>query len=289
MATPRLRVYFALGLLTAFLTWPALARQSGENAPLSAPDAVQQQKLLSAMERYADQYISNLPNFVCVQVTRQFEAGKQPNHWHKGDVLTSRLIFNDRHEDRTLQLVNEKPVTPGMSRWHTSLTTEGEFGILIGNVFGLRSNPAFTWRGWEVLRGKRLAVFDYSIDGAHSTLTLSLSDLAQAVVPYRGSVYADAATGGIWRITEAAFDIPPEVRTKSISTVIDYGEVPIGGVTYLLPLHATVLLDTGINNIRHEIEFNEYRKFEADSKITYATDANTNDAPSGNSRLSTPP
>jgi len=247
-----------------------MAGQSADGASTPAPDTAAQQKLLTSMASYADQYVSNLPNFICLQVTRQFEAGKHPNHWHKGDVLTSKLIFNERQEDRTLQSVNDKPVIPGTKPWRTPLTTQGEFGILIGNIFAVRSDAAFTWRGWEVLRGKRLAVFDYSIDGAHSTLTLTrLNDLGQAVVPYRGSIYADADSGSIWRITESGFDIPPEVETKSISTTVDYAEVPIAGLSYLLPAHATVLLNTGSSNIRHEIEFKEYRKFEADSKITY--------------------
>ncbi len=59
-----------------------------------------------------------------------------------------------------------------------------------------------------MVRGKHLAIFDYSIDKEHSTLRLSLSDFVAAVVPYHGSIYADPATGAIWRISNSASDLP---------------------------------------------------------------------------------
>lgn len=124
-----------------------------------------------------------------------------------------------------------------------------------------------------MVRGKHLAVFDYSIDREHSTLQLSLSDLATAVIPYHGSIYADTSTGAIWRITNSASDLPPELQTNSISTVVDYDEIPIGGSSYLLPVAAAVYLTTDSHNLRNVMEFTNYRKFEADSKITYVPGA----------------
>lgn len=236
-----------------------------------SPDAGGQQKMLADMRAYAEQYLAGLPNFLCEQVTRQYEAGKKPVHWRKGDILTSRLLFSDGKEQRTLELVNDKPVRPGSKVWRTPLQTSGEFGILLANVFEPATDASFAWKGWELLRGRRLAVFDYSVDLPHSTLTLSLSDLAKATVPYRGTVYADPETGAVWRITDFATDLPREVQTKSISTVIDYDNVLIGDKTYLLPVEADIWLTTNRNNVRNELEFRDYRKFETDSVIKFAS------------------
>ena len=41
------------------------------------PDPAEQDRLLAAMHEYADHYISSVPNFICTQVTRQLEAGKE--------------------------------------------------------------------------------------------------------------------------------------------------------------------------------------------------------------------
>ena len=261
------RVSLAFRLASVFLAWPWTS--AAFDAP---PDPAEQDRLLAAMHQYADQYISNLPNFVCTQVTRQLEAGKKSNRWHPGDTLTTSLMFNRGREQRKLVLVNGKPVEPGQKRWHTPLITEGEFGILLSRVLGEESQAYFTWSRWETLREKRLAVFDYTVDKQHSTLTLSLSDLAKATVPYSGSVWADPVTGAVWRITDAASDIPPALLTRGISTTIDYGEVLIGEKKYLLPLEATVALLLETKRVRNEMEFQGYRKFEADTVITFGPD-----------------
>lgn len=263
---------FRFGLLGLSLTSVARTGQEATASPRPAPDPTEQQKMVAAIQTYAEKYVSNLPNFICEQVTEQFEAGKKPTHWRKGDTLTSKLVFNQGREERSLELVNDKPPKPGIRRWRTPLITEGEFGILLGSVFGSSSNASFSWNQWEVVAGRPVAVFDYSIDGQHSTLRLSLSDLAQATVPYHGSVYADPTSGVVWRITNSATDIPAAVQTKSITTMVDYQEVLIGSATYVLPIRATVFLRTDSNNIRNQMEFRNYRKFEADSTITYTSD-----------------
>jgi hypothetical protein len=263
----------------ALLTIPSLAvcqQQQNENsAPsvVSLPLTGEQQKLLEQAGRYAENYVANLPNFICQQVTSQFEAGRKPEHWRKLDKLGAKLVFSDGEEKRTLETINDKPLASGRVP-RQPLQTEGEFGVLLGNVFGVKTDATFMWNGWQTLRGKRVAVFDYIVDNQHSTLRLGLSDFVKAVVPYRGSVYADAETGAVWRITSVPFDIPREIQTRSIATVIDYDSVSIAGQPHVLPVEASVTLDTGSHNVLNRIEFREYRKFEAESRITFAPSGN---------------
>ena len=256
-----------IGLLLLHVA-PATAQEE-RKPPEVAPSQAEQQTLLAAMRQYAGDYTAKLPNFICEQTTSQFEAGKKPTHWHKGDTLTSKLVFSAGREQRTLERVNNKPVKYGARSWRTPLTTEGEFGILLSNIFDPVTETKFSWNRWDTYHDRRVAVIDYAVDRQHSTLSLSLSDLAKAVVAYSGSVYADPATGAIWRITNGTAEIPAEVQTRSIATTVDYGEVSIGGGNYLLPVQANVLLVTGTNNIRNEIVFQGYRKFEAESSITF--------------------
>lgn len=243
----------------------------------TAPDSADQERMLEAMRLYAGQYVANLPNFICEQVTHQFEAGRKPNRWRTGDILTSKLLFSNGREERNLELVNDKPIRPGIRRWHTPLQTEGEFGILIDRVFSAASQASFTWKGWEVVRGTRTAVYDFAIAAENSTMTLRLSDLAKATVAYHGTVYGNPENGAIWRITNAATELPKPLRTKSIATTIDYDRVSIGEKNYLLPVQATIWMTTDTNNVRNELEFRNYRKFETDSVIKFASA----DEPSG--------
>ena len=252
-------------LAAAMLCLCFAALVAAQTPPLT-PD---QDKLIEAMRRYADQYISSLPNFLCVQVTEQFQGDAQGEHWHRGDTLTQKLVFQGGHEERTLELVNHKPVKPGRKHWRAPLTTEGEFGMLLDRVLGPASAATLEWRGWDTVRDRRVAVFNFSIDQQHSTLTLTLEEFARATVPHHGSIYADPATGAVWRITNIADDIPPRIQTKNIATTIDYDEIPIGAGNYILPLAASVFLSTGLSSSRNEIQFKSYRKFDADSTITF--------------------
>jgi hypothetical protein len=235
------------------------------------PPEAEQQRMLDAMRVYAVQYVANLPNFLCEQVTRQYQAGKKPDHWRAGDVLTSRLLYSNGEEQRNLELVNDRPVRAAKRRWRTPLQTEGEFGILLDTVFGAESQASFTWNGWQTVGGKRTAAFDFAIDVKHSTMTLRLSDLAKATVPYHGTVCGDPESGAILRITSEATDLPKKLETESISTTIEYDHVLIGDKSYLLPVQASIWMKADRNYVRNELEFRNYRKFEADSVIKYAS------------------
>lgn len=263
------KLYLGMGLLSVFLSTSAAAGQAQE--PVFQPVlSAEQEKVLAAMRGYAEQYVSNLPNFLCIQITKQFETGENPARWQRGDTLTSKLVYNQGREERSLELVNDKPPKLARKPWRTPLTTTGEFGMLLDSIFSSNRAASFVWNGWDVVRGKRVAVFNYSIDKSHSMLSFSLSDLAGAILPYHGSVYADAESGAVWRIVNTIDDIPPELQTRSISTEIEYEETAIGSANYLLPVQATVRVSTGWSNIRNEIQFKRYRKFEADSTIVYA-------------------
>ena len=165
--------------------------------------------------------------------------------------------------------MNGKPLDQVRKRWRTPLQSEGEFGILLGEVLGKSSQAYFQWSRWETVHDVRLAVFTFNVDKEHSTLRLNLSDLAHAVVPYSGSIFADPQTGAVWRIVDEVSDIPPVLQTRVISTTIEYSQIAFEGKNYLLPLAASVSMLTRNERIRNDIEFANYRKFEASSSITF--------------------
>ena len=258
-------------LLVLIVLWtscfPLPSPIAAQDQNLAAPDQDEQAKILGRVKDYAEQYVSSLPDFICDQVIEQSEAGKNGKHWRRGDTLVSKLVYSEEREHRTLETINGKAVGAGTRRLHAPLVTEGEFGILLSNIVSSSSEAKFQWIGWEAPNGKQLANFSYAIDKEHSTLKLSLSYFAHAVLAYRGTITTDPKTGAVWRITNSADDIPSEVRTKSISTQIDYAMTVIGGAKYLLPAHASVSSITNSNNLRNDMRFENYRKFTANSTL----------------------
>jgi len=251
------------------VVWAGLLIAGRLLAGPAAPEQAEQARMIEAMRNYADEYTAKLPNFICQETVSQFEAGRKPTKWRQGDTLTSKLIYNNGREERTLLAVNQKAVNGYNRAWRRPLTTAGEFGMWLGNIFDPVTQAKFTWAGWEDLRGHHMAKFDYAVSQEHSTLSLSLSDLAKAVVAYHGTVWGDPQSGEVWRIETQADDIPAKVRTRSTATTIDYDSVPIGGKTYLLPVKAVVMMATDTNHIRNEMLFADYRKFETESTIKF--------------------
>ncbi len=264
-------------LRRTFLVMVALLWMGSAALPQGAPPASQPQpgppdQLLEAMRAYVEHYVANLPNFICLQTIEQFESGRKKERWVKRNTTVFRLVFDGEHEKRSVELVNGHPPRPGKQKVARGpLVTEGEFAILLSNVFEPGSNTKFEWKGWTDFGGRRLAAYDYSIDQTHSTLKLSLSDLAQAVLPYHGSVYADPANGAIWHISDEANEIPPEIKTRSIATSVDYRAVTLGDAVHLLPDRASVEVATGAGYIRNDLYFKNYQKFEAQSTITFGS------------------
>lgn len=240
---------------------------SGFDEP--APTQEQQQAILGNIGSFVEAYTNTLPNLICERTTEQYKGNKEAQHWHQLDTLTSRLTLVNGAENSTLERVNNKPVKDVRKAWRRALSTEGEFGSMLTFILSQGANADVKWDRWATLNGKRVAVFDYAIDKDHSRLRLSFSDLVHAVVPYGGSIYADPATGTVWRMTDHITEIPVDLQTLDMQTTIDYGEVAISGKTYVLPVHATVLDRNVGDSNRNEITFSDYRKFEAKSTITF--------------------
>ena len=232
------------------------------------------------MRAYVENYPANMPNSICLQTIEQFEAGRKRERWAKRNTTVFRLVFDGKEEKRNVELVNGRaPKSLRQATAHGPLVTEGEFAILLSNVFGTSSHAAFQWKGWIDRDGRRLAAYDYSIDGEHSTLKLTKSESAQAVLPYHGSVYADPVNGAIWHISDEANEIPKEIKTRSIATSIDYKTVTLGNAAYLLPGRASVEVATDSGFIRNDMYFRNYGKFEAQSTITFQPDGSDGRTP----------
>lgn len=243
------------------------------------PSAQQQSAMLAAMGRFAEQYVSNLPNFICLQTTEQYQGNKRGEHWRKGDTLAMRLAYSDRKEHRTLEQVNNKPIEGRNRGWRHPMRTEGEFGPLLANVFSDGSDASFDWNRWDTISGRRVAVFDYKIDKEHSQTKLGDTYVHDITVATHGSVYADPTSGGVFKVSSDVTDIPSELQQREAHTTVTYGYVTIGSAKYLLPSETTVIMITKTSSLRNDSTFREYKKFEAESTLKFDTDDSSNASP----------
>ena len=86
---------------------------------------------------------------------------------------------------------------------------------------------------------------------------------------FHGLVYIDRATYGVRRLTLEADGIPRDFPTRSVGITVDYDYVEIGGHDYLMPATGAMLVTRGKGVELNEMEFQNYRKYGADSSIKF--------------------
>ncbi|BDC52784.1 hypothetical protein F183_A50990 [Bryobacterales bacterium F-183] len=266
-------------LMTASAALPEPVKEVPKVAtPMPPPSAEEQNKLLNQVTEYARNYIKQLPDFLCTQVTRRYVDPAGLEFWQSMDTVTEKLSYVDRHENYQVILVNNRAVTGVSHEQLGGTTSSGEFGTLMRDLFEPEVRAEFGWERWAKLRGRLQHVFAYRVIQPRSKYSVSWASGPNArpltiIAGYTGLVYADADTGLITRMTLNATEIPPDFPIQKIEQVLDYDFTKIGENEYLLPLKSVVKSRSGKVLSKNEIEFRNYRKFGTESVITFTPDA----------------
>jgi hypothetical protein len=112
-------------------------------------------------------------------------------------------------------------------------------------------------------------VIDYRVRQSKSKWTVTYERSQQITPGYHGLIYVDRDSRAIARLTLEAEDIPPAFPVQQAGTVLDYDFVDIAGSSYMLPLKYTVKMRAAKYLAKNETEFRMYRKFGADTAITF--------------------
>jgi hypothetical protein len=264
---------------------PATASLGAKAPPIPPPDSVTQQKILGMMKEYALQYTQNLPNFICIEATRQYIDPNGGDAYRSLGLLLSRIGYHQGQEENRIYSVNGKLQDMDMqhAKIHGGAVSTGEFGSMMRAIFEPSSEAEFGWDHWATLRGRRMAVFNYFIDSGHSQYSISYGssegDEQRIITAYSGLIYADPNTGEIDRIKFEAKDIPKSFPVSSAQETLDYDQVDISGNPYIVPLVATLYMAAGREKSKNEIQFANYRKFETGSTIFYGDSKVTTEPP----------
>jgi hypothetical protein len=257
-------------LSTGSLNTATLSSKAAPTFP--PPDSVTQQKILDSMKDYATNYTSTLPNFMCVEVTRQFADRRSQEDYRSLGTILAKVGYREGEEKYEVYSVNGKYTSDtDMRNLHVGgAISTGEFGSLMKEIFDPRSDAEFNWDHWATLRGRRMAVFSYSIDSGHSSWSISYQNDEQRIITaYQGLVYGDPDTGEVDRIKFVAVNIPKTFPVRATNEQLDYDLVDISGQKYVVPLAAKLWMKSDEGTLKNEIEFRGYRKFSSDYDIKY--------------------
>ena len=237
------------------------------------PSSSEQEQILAETREYVLNYTKNLPNFICVQVTRRFiDASGKGTAFHNTDTITAKLTYDGQHEEYDIVLKNNQPVTNVKMEQLGGTTSSGEFGTMMKEIFEPDSNARFAWDHWGTLRGRYTYVFAYDIEQPFSHYRIEQTDTKQFVVPaYRGLVYIDHDTKMVTKITLNPYNVPPDFPIQEVHVTLDYDFAKIADGDYMLPLKAVLTSRADRMATKNEIEFRLYRKFETGSTIKFDT------------------
>jgi hypothetical protein len=239
--------------------------------PPPPPDSVEQAKIIDQTREYALNYTKQLPNFICVQVTRRdIDPTGSGGNWYHSDTITARLSYNGT-ENYEVILHNDQPVTNANMRQFGGTSSEGEFASMMAEIFEPQTHTEFSWDHWGKLRGRKTYVFAYDVQQEFSHYRVE-AEGAETIVPaYRGLVYIDEDTKMVVKIVMKPYDMPSTFPIHDITTSLDYDFETIGDQQYMLPLKSVLTSKRDRQMSKNDIEFRMYRKFGTESSIKFET------------------
>ena len=145
------------------------------------------------------------------------------------------------------------------------MSSSGEFGAALTNIFKPESKAKFTWRETGTMRGEPTEVFEYRVEQENSPFRLNAYPVAVANVGYHGRIYIERATRGVKILTIITDEQPKKFPIRKASIRVDYDYVAINDHDYLLPVSAQVVTKVGgiIQDAlkRNNLTFSNFRRF----------------------------
>ena len=242
-------------------------------APIVGPkppplDLPEQTRLLESVRQNALQYTDKLPNFICVQVTKRLVDLNGRGYWRTQDVVQARLAYYERQESYQLVTINDQLTNRSYESLGGAIST-GEFGSLLHNLFLPETQARFTWVGPASLRGRPVYTYDYRVAKDRSSWRITWNKEETIIPPYRGRVVVDAEKHQVLRLSIEAEGIPAGFPIRAASSTLDYDYATISERSFLLPVRAVMEMDDGRVTTRNEIQFRQYRRYTADTKIDF--------------------
>ena len=215
-----------------------------------------------------------LPNYVVKQFTTRYatavaRGGK--TSWQALDNVTADVIAENGTEKYKNILVNGKPPVRDVEK--TGSWSRGEFSSLQLDVLSPVTNADFHGKRSTTIVNRAAIRYDFSVEQPNSHWHVEAE--GQSYQPsYTGSIWIDKENYRVLRIELSAQRMPSSFPLDQVESAVDYDYVLIGENKYLLPTHSEALSCAhGANNsTRNVIEFRNYRKFTADTSITFEAD-----------------
>lgn len=253
---------------TASATPPPARRLEVPNAP--PMPQLNDDPIIAKAREVAEQFSGSLPNFFCQQITTRYESDHPKTGWDPLDIVTADVAYENGHETYKNIKVGGHPVNTSMEDI-SGTRSEGEFASMLDDLLNPYTGAIFKRTGTDSVAGRQTYVYHFEITRENSHWRIEApSQLYYAA--YAGSIWVDKVTSRVLRVEQQARNMPSLFPFDTVETAIDYDFVRLSTPEpFLLPVDAEVLSCVRGSSAcaRNKIEFRNYRKFGADSTITF--------------------
>lgn len=219
-------------------------------------------------------YLDQLPRVTCIERTRQTIGNLRAN------LTETREDSCDTHQYKVfaaqsmagLGAYKEPKRRTAAPDWRDHMK-EASLGASTGFLTALidpEADTGFHWIRLAKLNGRGVSVYAFYVAMPEGFL---LADSNGSVrVPFKGLLYADAATGALVRVEIQCVDIPPKSEYQGAEVTVDFASFDISGRTVELASHSSVRfqMKAGAESA-NEADYRAYRlaNFAVDSEIRF--------------------
>jgi hypothetical protein len=219
-------------------------------------------------------FVETLPNYVVKQFTTRYgteaaQGGK--TSWRAIDTVTADVVSEQGRESYKNVLVNGKAPREAVEK--TGAWSTGEYASLLQDILSPETDADFHGQRSTTIAARAAYRYDLSVQKANSHWHVTAA--SETYVPeYTGAIWIDKQNYRVLRIELAAQKLPKTFLLDTVESAVDYDYVQIGDGKFLLPAHSEALsCDRGTSYCtRNVIDFRNYRKFSAETSITFDAD-----------------
>lgn len=197
----------------------------------TVPTAGNWTQFLESVRNRVLRYAHSLPDFVCNQGTRSYQAFGRRG-WTQREIYEVEVSYFD-------QSPHYKQIS------HYPLIRDvGEFGPVLTGIFAPQSKATFKLQGLEKKHGRNTARVSFQVPQETSPRPVQVKDEGMVPFGYRGRFWVDLETQLVVRLESKSTDMPRKAPITDEELVLRYKEVMLVDKLVWLPSELHVIVKT---------------------------------------------
>jgi hypothetical protein len=187
------------------------------------------------------------------------------------ETVEEQVSYVEGRELHKIMNVNGRAV----KEWESGsvgMYSSGEFALLLSVMFRPETKTEFHFDKTAKIDGQPMVVFAFSVPQLPNGYVIKEGERG-VIVPYKGSVWANAATHAVMRIQMNCTNIPSVSQYRSVGITLDYKPTKVAGQEYILPSRYTMNLGRNDADVTIESAYKDYKRFGADATIIFEEEA----------------